>query len=173
MIFDCRFSILGKTMNRKLVGFVVATAIMVSIHLADAQQLAKVPRIGFLSVAYEPSPFSEAFVGGLRELGYIEGRNIAIEYRHGEGRFDRIPELAAEMVHLKIDVIFARGLAPAKAAKDATRTIPIVTIATDPVRAGLVASLARPGGNVTGVVNLTWQELNEKWLELLKEIAPR
>ena len=158
-------------MNRKLVGFVVATAIMVSVHLADAQQPGKVARIGLLSVGFEPSPVSEAFVGGLRELGYIEGRNIAIEYRHGQGRFDRLPELAAEMVRLKVDVIFARGLSAAKAAKDATRTIPIVMVGSDPVAGGLVASLARPGGNVTGL-DLTWQELSEKYLELLKEVVP-
>ena len=158
-------------MNRKLVGFVVATAVMISIHLADAQQPTKVVRIGFLSPGYEPSLISEAFVGGMHDLGYIEGRNIAVEYRHGEGRFDRLPDLAAEMVRLKVDAIFARGLAAAKAAKDATRTIPIVTVASDPVAAGLVTSLARPGGNITGL-DLTWQELSEKWLELLKEVVP-
>src|SRR5215510_2183910 len=115
---------------------------------------------------------AEAFVEGMHELGYIEGRNIAIEYRHGGGRFERLPDLAAEMVRLKFDVIIARGLAAAKTAKDAITTIPIVTVATDPVGAGVVASLAHPGGNITGV-DLTYQDLSEKWLELLKEVVPR
>jgi putative ABC transport system substrate-binding protein len=158
---------------RKTILCLSLCALLVAVSFtAEAQQAAKVPRIGFLSPSYEPSPVSEAFVGGLRELGYIEGRNIAIEYRHGDGRFDRLPELAAEMVRLKVDVIFARGLAVAKVAKDTTRTIPIVMVGSDPVGAGLVVSLARPGGNVTGL-DLTWQELTEKWLELLKEVVPR
>src|SRR5215831_20544607 len=139
---------------------------------AEAQQSKKAARIGFLSPGYEPSPMAEAFVGGMHELGYIEGRNIAIEYRHGGGRFERLPDLAAEMVRLKFDVIIARGLAAAKIAKDATTTIPIVTVASDPVGAGLVASFAHPGGNITGL-DLTWQDLSEKWLELLKEVVPR
>jgi ABC-type uncharacterized transport system substrate-binding protein len=140
--------------------------------LAGAQQPAKVARIGFLSPAYEPSTVGEAFVAGMRALGYIEGRNITIEYRHGDGRFDRLPGLAAELVPLKVDVIIARGLAAAKTAKEATTTIPIVTVASDPVGSGLVASLAHPGGNITGL-DLTWQDLGEKWLELLKEVVPR
>ena len=90
----------------------------------EAQQPTKVVRIGFLSPGYEPSPVSEAFVGGLRELGYIEGRNIAIEYRHGEGKFDRLPELAAEVVRLKVDVIFARGLAAAQDCQGSDRYDP-------------------------------------------------
>jgi len=152
--------------------FLVVLIVFALFSPADAQQTKKVARIGFLSPGYEPSPMSEAFVGGMRELGYIEGRNIAIEYRHGGGRFERLPDLAAEMVRLKYDVIIARGLAAAKTAKDTTTTIPIVTVASDPVGAGVVASLAHPGGNVTGV-DLTWQDLSEKWLELLKEVVPR
>jgi putative tryptophan/tyrosine transport system substrate-binding protein len=139
---------------------------------SEAQQPAKVSRIGFLSPTYEPSTVGEAFVAGMRQLGYIEGRNIRIEYRHGEGRFDQLPELAAELVRMKVDVIIGRGLAAAKIAKAATTTIPIVTVASDPVGAGLVASLAHPGGNITGL-DLTWQDLGEKWLELLKEVVPR
>jgi putative tryptophan/tyrosine transport system substrate-binding protein len=135
---------------------------------SEAQQPAKVSRIGFLSPTYEPSTVGEAFVAGMRQLGYIEGRNIRIEYRHGEGRFDQLPELAAELVRMKVDVIIGRGLAAAKIAKDATTTIPIVTVASDPVGAGLVASLAHPGGNITGL-DLTWQDLGEKWLELLRK----
>jgi len=152
--------------------FLVVLIVFALFSPADAQQTKKVARIGFLSPGYEPSPMSEAFVGGMRELGYIEGRNIAIEYRHGEGRFERLPDLAAEMVRLKYDVIIARGLAAAKTAKDTTTIIPIVTVASDPVGAGVVASLAHPGGNITGV-DLTWQDLSEKWLELLKEVVPR
>ena len=160
------------TGERKIFCFALCALVLALGFSAEAQQPKKVPRIGFLSPAYEPSSVSEAFVGGLHELGYIEGRNITIEYRHGQGRFDRLPELAGEMVRLKVDVIFARGLQAAKAAKDATKTIPIVTVASDPVGSGLVASLARPGGNVTGL-DLTWQELGEKYLELLKEVVPR
>jgi putative ABC transport system substrate-binding protein len=149
----------------------VALLFTVSFH-AEAQQQKKVPRIGFLSPTYEPSTVGEAFVAGMRELGYSEGRNITIEYRHGEGRFEQLPELAAELVRLKVDVIMGRGLAAAKIAKDATTTISIVTVASDPVGAGLVASLAHPGGNITGL-DLTGQDLGEKWLELLKEVVPR
>ena len=161
-----------KDMKNKITAFTLCALLLALCAPAEAQQPAKVARIGFLSPGYEPSPVSESFVAGMRELGYIEGRNIAIEYRHGEGRFDRLPELAAEMVRLNVDVIFARGLAAAKTAKHATGTIPVVTVASDPVGAGLVASLARPGGNITGL-DLTWQDLSEKWLELLKEIVPR
>jgi putative ABC transport system substrate-binding protein len=161
----------GKAMNKKLL-WLFTLLFLAASTFAEAQQAAKVPRIGFLSPGYEPSAMSEAFVGGLRELGYIEGRNIVIDYRHGEGRFDRLPELSAELVRLKVDVIIGRGLAAAKTAKDATTTIPIVTVASDPVGAGLVASLARPGGNITGV-DLSWQDLSEKWLELVKEVVPR
>jgi putative ABC transport system substrate-binding protein len=158
-------------MRKILIRLALCPLLFAVCSSVEAQQPAKVPRIGFLSVAFEPSPLSEAFVGGLRELGYIEGRNIAIEYRHGQGRFDRLPELAAELVRIKVDVILARGLSAAKLAKDATRAIPIVMVGSDPVGGGLVASLARPGGNITGL-DLTWQELSEKYLELLKEVVP-
>jgi ABC-type uncharacterized transport system substrate-binding protein len=159
--------------NRKWAGlFAIVVALTLCGARADAQQPAKVPRIGFLSPSQEPSPIGEAFVAGLRELGYVDGRNIAIEYQQGQGNFDRLPELAAELVRLKVDIIFARGLQAAKVAKDTTRTIPIVMVGSDPVRGGVVASLAHPGGNVTGL-DLTWQELSEKYFELLKEIVPR
>src|SRR5215470_14309856 len=152
--------------------FLVALAVFALSASAEAQQAKKVPRIGFLSPTYEPSTVAEAFVTGMRELGYIEGRNITIEYRHGGGRLDQLPELAAELVRLKVDVIIGRGLAAAKIAKDATTTIPIVMVASDPVGAGLIASLAHPGGNITGL-DLTFQDLSEQWLELLKEVVPR
>ena len=144
---------------------------------AEAQQPKKVPRIGYLSSA-DPatdSARSEAIRLALRELGYIEGQNIAIEYRYGEGKRDRAPELAAELVRLKVDIIVvAGGDRPIRAAKNATKTIPIVMmgVGSDPVEAGLVESLARPGGNVTGITNLA-RELGGKRLELLKEAVPK
>ena len=106
----------------------VAIPLAVAVIAEAQQQSGKVPRIGFLSPTNEPSPSSEAFVGGLRELGYVEGRNIAIEYRNGQGRFDRLPELTAELVRLKVDVILAASLQAAKVAKDATRTIPMLCL---------------------------------------------
>jgi putative ABC transport system substrate-binding protein len=137
---------------------------------AKAQQAAKVPRIGYL--AHNPRA-PEAFLQGLRDLGYVEGRNVVIEYRDAAGQPERFPALAAELVALKVDVIVtAAGTPAAMAAKQATRTIPIVFTATaDPVTSGLVASLARPGGNVTGLSNVTL-ELTSKWLEVLTQAVP-
>ena len=115
----------------------------------------------------------EAFRQGLRELGYVEGKNIVIEYRYAEGKIDRLPALAAELVRLKVDVIVTGGPAVTRAAKEATATIPIVmTMDTDPVGNGFVASLARPGGNITGLATLA-PEISGKQLELLKEIVPK
>ena len=142
---------------------------------AAAQQPAKVHRIGFLSQGSSSGfrHFWEAFRQGLRELGYVEGRNIALESRWAEGRFERLPDLAAELARLKVDVILAGGTPSALAAKNATRTIPIVMVnVADPVRAGLVASLARPGGNITGPTLLN-PELSAKRVELLKEVVPK
>ena len=145
---------------------------------AAAQQPKKVPRIGYLSTVSPSSEStrSEALRLGLRELGYIEGRNIAIEYRYAEGKLDRYPELAAELVRLKVDIIVAGGgTALAQAAKNATKTIPIVMVglgSADPVEAGLVESLARPGGNITGLTNLS-SILGGKRLELLKEAVTK
>ena len=142
-----------------------------------AQQPKKVPRIGYLS-ASDPSRESTRSEGirlALRELGYIEGQNIAIEYRYAEGKRDRFPELAAELVRLKVDIIVAAGGdVLVRAAKNATKTIPIVMAGAgaDPVEAGLIESLARPGGNVTGITNLS-RELGGKRLELLKEAVPK
>ena len=144
---------------------------------AEAQQPKKVPRIGYLS-AGDPASESaraEAIRLALRERGYIEGQNIAIEYRYAEGKRDRVPELAAELVRLKVDIIVvAGGTGPVRAAKNATKTIPIVMTGAgaDPVKAGLIESLARPGGNVTGITNLG-RELGGKRLELLKEAVPK
>ncbi len=145
--------------------------------MAEAQQPKKVPRIGYLSPVdpASESTRSEVIRLGLRERGYIEGQNIAFEYRYAEGKQDRYPDLAAELVHLKVDIIVvAGGTRQTRAAKNATKTIPIVMVGlgSDPVEAGLIESLAHPGGNVTGVTNLT-RELGGKRLELFKEAVPK
>jgi putative tryptophan/tyrosine transport system substrate-binding protein len=163
---------------RKTVMRLTLCAMLFALCLpAEAQQPKKVPRIGYLASAAlaRGSIPSEAIRRALRELGYIEGQNIAFEYRYAEGKRDRYPVLAAELVRLKVDIIVvAGGVAPVRAAKNATKTIPIVMTGggIDPVEAGLVESLARPGGNVTGVTNLTG-ELGGKRLELLKEAVPK
>jgi putative ABC transport system substrate-binding protein len=142
---------------------------------AQAQQPAKIPRIGFLNAS---SPFSsparrEAFRQGLRALGYIEGQNIVLEYRYAEGKLDRLPALATELVRLKVDVIVTAGGISTRRAKEATVTIPIVmTQDIDPVGNGFIASLARPGGNITGLSTLG-PEISGKQLELLKEVVSK
>ena len=160
-----------------LPSILVAVVLLAVAVIAEAQQPKKVSRIGYLSTVdpARESTRSEAIRLALRELGYIEGQNIAIEYRYAEGKRDRLPELAAELVRLKVDIIVvAGGVAVIRAAKNATKTIPIVMTGagTDPVKAGLIESLARPGGNVTGITNLT-RELGGKRLELLKEAVPK
>src|SRR5438128_7398759 len=144
---------------------------------AEAQQAGRVPRIDFLSLT-SPSdrpPLLDAFRQGLRELGWVEGQNIVIDYRYAEGRVDRLPDLAAELVRLKVDLIVSGGgTQGVTAAKNATETIPIVMIAVrDSVGTGLIASLARPGGNVTGVSGSAGLEIVAKQLELLKETVPK
>jgi len=164
-------------MKRGMMFFVLVSLGFPPFHLAAAQQPKKVSRIGYLS-SFDRSGESaraEAIRLALRERGYIEGQNIAIEYRYAEGKRDRVPELAAELVRLKVDIVVAAGgIATARAAKNATETIPIIMVGqgSDPVEAGLIESLARPGGNVTGVTNLT-RELGGKRLELLKEAVPK
>jgi len=142
---------------------------------AEAQQPKKVPRIGFL-LGVSPSamaPRTEAFRQGLRELGYVEGKNIIIEWRYAEGKLDRLPALAAELVRLNVEVIVTGGPQATRPAKEATATIPIVMgFDNDPVGSGFVASLARPGGNITGLSSLS-PEISGKQLELLKEVVPR
>ena len=159
-----------KTIIVLLIGLTLA-----SVHLAEAQQPTKIPRIGFLaavSLSANSARF-EAFRQGLRELGYIEGKNIIIEWRSSEGKADRLPGLAAELVRLKVDMIVSGGSTATRPAKEATNTIPIVMAQdTDPVGNGFVASLARPGGNITGLATLA-PELSGKQLELMKEIVPR
>ena len=138
-----------------------------------AQQPTKMAKIGFLTGGGQDSARNEAFRQGLRELGYVEGKNIVIEWRAAERKPGRLPALATELVRLKVDVIVVTGLGDLQAAKEATATIPIVMVVdSDPVRSGFVASLARPGGNITGLSTLA-PELNGKRLELLKEIVPR
>jgi putative ABC transport system substrate-binding protein len=133
----------------------------------------KTARIGYLSIRSRPSHVDEAFRQGLRDLGYLEGQNISVEYRWADWKLDRIPALAAELDRLKMDVIVSTsGAAAALATKQAIRTIPVVFATADPVRNGLVASLDRSGGNLTGV-SLLNTELNAKRLELLKEVVPR
>jgi len=153
---------------------VVAVLLAVGV-IADAQQPKKLPRIGFLSAASSSaiSARVEAFRQGLRELGYVEGKNIFIEWRFAEGKSDRLASLAAELVRLKVDVIVAEAPTSTRSAKQATVTIPIVMMFDDdPVGSGFVASLARPGGNITGLSTLS-PEISGKQLELLKEIVPK
>jgi putative ABC transport system substrate-binding protein len=152
-------------------------ALLAVAVIAEAQQPKKVSRIGYLS-STDPateSTRSEAIRLALRDRGYVEGQNIATEYRYAEGKLDRLPELAAELVRLKVDIIVvAGGIGPIRAAKNATKTIPIVMVGVgnDPVEAGLVESLARSGNNVTGITNLS-TELGGKRLELFKEAVPK
>ena len=166
----------SKITNPKWVGafaFVITFATCGAV--APAQQPTKIPRIGFL-LATSPSSNAaryEAFRQGLRELGYVEGKNLVIDRRFAEGKLDRLPSLAAELVRLNVDVIVTSGGISTRAAKEATVTIPIVMVQdNDPVANGFVASLARPGGNITGLATLA-PELSGKRLELLKEIVPR
>ena len=162
-------------MNKEIAAFVVAAAILIAVNLADGQQPGKVPRIGVL---YPDSPSAsapriKAFQQGLRELGYVDGKNIIVEVRHAEGKRETLPELAAELARLKVDVIITVAADAIAAAKNASKTIPIVfAAAADPVADGFVSSLAKPGGNITGLTLLA-PELNGKRLELLKEAVPK
>jgi putative ABC transport system substrate-binding protein len=163
--------------SKRIVGFALSAMLLALCVTTEAQQPNKIPRIGYLSVsdAATAATGDEGVRSALRELGYVEGQNIAIEYRYSEGKPERTAELAADLVRLKVDVIVAAG-GPTwvEAAKNATKTIPIVMVGlgADPVEAGLVESLARPGGNVTGVTNLS-RDLVGKRLELLKEAVPK
>ena len=166
---------MSKLLNRRITGAALGAMLLALSLPAEAQQPTKIPRIGYLIVAFPSTAAAatEAFRQGLRELGYVEGKNIVIEYRYAEGKLDRLAALAAELVRLQVDVIVSGGSLTTRAAKQATDTIPIVMAAdSDPVRNGFVASLARPGGNVTGLASLT-PEISGKRLELLKETIPR
>ena len=163
-------------MDRRAFIGTLTGALLAAPLVAGAQQAGKVPRIGFLS-ATSPSDrptLVDAFRQGLRELGWVEGQNVVIDYRYAEDRVDRLRDLAAELVRLKVDVIVSLGTQGVTAAKNATETIPIVMIAVrDPVGTGLIASLPRPGGNVTGVSGYAGLEIVARQLELLKETVPK
>jgi putative tryptophan/tyrosine transport system substrate-binding protein len=154
----------------------LAVVLLVLGVIAEAQQPKKIPRIGYVSGTGEATnqgPYVEALRHGLRHLGYIEGKNIVIEYRGAEGNLDRIPSLMAELVQLKVDALIAPIPGAIRAAKQATNTIPVVMVAgIDPVATGLIDSLAHPGGNITGLATLQ-RDLSGKRLELLKEVVPR
>ena len=150
----------------------LALGILLVPLLAEAQQAKKMPRIGYLSLTSGPTEVATAFMRGLEEIGWVESQNIVIEWRWAAGKPERLSELAADLVRLNVDVIVALSTPVAHAAKNATSTIPIVVNAADPVGTGLVASLARPGGNITGT-SLILPELAGKRLELLLEVIPR
>ena len=159
--------------RRTFVG-ALALALLAAPLVAEAQQPAKVPRIGYMSTNLGAHPhIVEAFRHGLQDLGYVEGRNLMVEYRSADGKLERFPALAAELVALKVDLIVAANTQAALAAKQATGTIPIVFVGPpDPASSGLVTSLARPGGNVTGLSSLPTPELIGKSLELLAQAVP-
>jgi putative tryptophan/tyrosine transport system substrate-binding protein len=164
----------SKDMKKKIAVLTLCAMLFALCGSAEAQQPTKIPRIGFLdaSSASGNVVLLEVFRQEMGKLGWIEGKNIIIEYRFSEGQNDRLPELAADVVHLKVDLIVVTGMPLALAAKRATTTIPIVMInIPDPVGAGLVASLARPGGSITGFASLS-PELNTKRLEILKDAVP-
>jgi ABC-type uncharacterized transport system substrate-binding protein len=163
-----------KHMRRRVfVVICLLLTVLLPAGFLGAQQPTKVPRIGYLAAAARSPLRTDTFRLGLRQLGYVEAKSIVIEYRYAEGKLDRLSELAAELVRLKVDVIVTAGPAPTRAAKAATATIPIVmTQDPDPVGNGFVASLARPGGNITGLSTLA-PEIGGKQLELLKETVPK
>jgi len=161
-------------MNTRIPIWLLATVFLTTVSLADAQQAGKIFRIGFLdaSTASGTAVLVAVLRQELSKLGWLEGKNISIDYRFAEQKIERLPELAAELVRLPVDLIVVTGAPPALAAKGATTTVPVVmTTVSDPVGAGLVLSLARPGGNVTGLSGLA-PELNTKRLEILKDVVP-
>jgi ABC-type uncharacterized transport system substrate-binding protein len=161
-------------MNKEIYWFALGALLLAFSFPVQAQQPAKVSRIGYIAAVGPEArnPNFEAFRRGLRDLGYIEGKNILVEHRSVEGKMDRIPSFVAELVQLKVNVVVSPISAAIRAAKQATKTIPIVIVtAQDPVAAGFIDSLARPGGNITGVTRFT-RELSGKRLELLKEAVP-
>ena len=168
---DCKNALEARGFQRFLLTSLVG--VIGTPSAAEAQQPAGIPRVGLLRPGSPPDPYVDAFRRGLRDMGYVEQQTITLEYRWAEGRLERLPRLAAELVQLKVDVIVTQGEEAARAAKNATRTIPIVMATSgDPVGAGLVTSLARPGGNVTGLGAVT-PEVISKQLQLLKEAVPR
>jgi putative tryptophan/tyrosine transport system substrate-binding protein len=165
----------GGVAMKRFFSILLVIAVTGACAMVQAQQPTKVPRIGYLSVSSlsDMADRIDAFRDGLRELGYVEGKNIVIEWRYGQEKPDRVSELAVELARLKVDVIVSGGNSATQAVKKATNTIPILmTQSSDPVASGFVASLARPGGNVTGLSTLA-PEISGKRLELLKEIVPK
>lgn len=163
-------------MKAKIKSLVVLPLICCLAHAVDAQQSGKTPRIGLIyssGTAETPSPLFDAFRQGLRDLGYVDGKNITLENRYGEGRLDRMPALLSDLVREKVDVIVATNNVVIAAAQKATKTIPIVIVTTvDPVAAGYVKSFAQPGGNITGIASLS-RDISAKRIELLKEMFPK
>jgi putative ABC transport system substrate-binding protein len=166
----------SKPMTRKYFLWLIATVLVTTTPVADAQQTGRVHRIGVLITTSRSAGAGniDAFQQGLRELGYVEGKNIVIEYRYAEGKLEPLPDLMAELIRLKVDVIVTNSAAPIRATKDPTATVPVIFAAmtSDPVREGLISSMAKPGGNITGFTILA-PELNGKRLELLKEAFPK
>jgi putative ABC transport system substrate-binding protein len=170
------------TMRKKIFRFALCVLLLALGHfgalllalcsLAEAQEAGKIPRIGILFIGSRNQPHLEAFKQGLRERGYTEGKNILLEYRYAEGKEDRLPELAAELVQLKVDVIVATADVSARAAQQTTRTTPIVLTTGDPIASGLAESLARPGGNITGLTVLL-ADLSGKRIEILRDTFPK
>jgi putative ABC transport system substrate-binding protein len=162
--------------TRAALSAVLAVGVFVAPGAVEGQEPGKVARVGILArrTRSDAAPFIDAFVRGMRELGWVEGKTVAFEFRFAEGQLDRLPDLAAELVRLKVDVILAASTPPAVASRNATRTIPIVIAAgADPVALGLVASVARPGENVTGLAYDVDLQIPTKALELLKEALPK
>src|SRR5215475_5128342 len=163
-------------MKKAAVPSILFAVVLVALGvIAEAQQPKKVPRIGYVGAGSPASAghHAQAFIQGLRDLGYVEGENIVIEYRWADGKLDRLPGFVADLVHAKVDVIVSSATPAIRFAKEQTSSIPIVMAGvTDPVAAGFAASLARPGGNITGLTHLS-PDLNGKRLELLKEVVPR
>jgi len=165
----------GNTRKANVFGFVLCVMLLALSSPASAQQPQKIPKIGYVSGsgdANNPGASVEAFRRGLRDLGYTDGKNILVEYRYAEGKLDQLPSLLADLVSIKPDVLVVETLTGIQAAKQASKTIPIVMVTTqDPVATKIIDSLARPGGNITGVTTLS-RELSGKRLELLKEVVP-
>jgi putative ABC transport system substrate-binding protein len=174
MTIGIRQQAVGNSKKLKFVVYALCAMLFALCSRVAAQQPTKIPRIGYLATPSHSSISDryDAFLHGLRELGYMQGKDIAIERRTADGKVERLPDLAAELVRLKVDIIVTGGPGSTRAAKDATNTIPIVMADFDPVGTGIVASLARPGGNITGLSTLS-PEISGRQLELLKESVPR
>jgi putative tryptophan/tyrosine transport system substrate-binding protein len=171
VILNVRQQAVVHSKKLKFIAYALCAMLFALCSTVEAQQQTKIPRLGYLTGG-DSSP-NDAFVQGLRDLGYFEGKNIVIEVRNADGEMDRLPHLAAELVGLKVNVIVAVGGQATLPAKDASSTIPIVfTLVSDPIGAGLVTSLARPGGNLTGLSSVS-TDLSGKRLELLKEAIPK